>query len=600
MKPHFVKPYQDETFEGYVSRVAADLGYSSPSWLLKEVGVIGSRKLMPKDVVAFSEHYGLDNAQLLDMYQYKSLVDGEALGNFRRSSECVICPVCFSDNQYFKQAWVHSLVTACPAHNVQLVSCQDISSYFDGDVTPFMCLGAEFDWSQIPTTSATAAQCLLAEILCNPDKLKKNFSMLVKNDQVPSRFSEFLIVMSELATGKLDRKNKQLNFSRGVEIADDIYGYLKDFRKLFHKCVTDRIVAANERASGGFIPALGGWYKRIFSDFPEPEYDEIRDTVAKLLVHKANAPINRKMKQIGADLLGDKQALTGSEAARMLNSSLERISAMVKSQELKGTIIKTSSNEYCMVARSDIDRMRKQAEKFLDGNQVMDVLCIPKRLKDRLVECEILLPVKESDRSKFSKGKFKRKDVMSLIAVLSNYYQPRQCDNFATLLDISRRRLGKGVSELIYQKIFSGEVRACLVLPDKQGLDQFYFDEKDIQDVIDGSKCSIELSIVDMKKLFGHKHSEVMAWINGGYLQARSETVSGKKRYFISLPQLRDFWLAYLPLSKVANKINKLPVHLSNSLGARDLITESAAKESGVNRGFLVDVRKLVRYALEH
>lgn len=599
MKPHFVKPYQDETFEGYVSRVAADLGYSSPSWLLKEVGVIGSRKLMPEDVVAFSEHYGLDTAQLLDMYQYKSLVDGKVIGNFRRSSECFICPTCFSRNQYFKQAWAHSLVTACPFHRIQLVSFQDIFNHFEGEVTPFMCLDVELDWSQIPTTRAMAAQCLLAEILCNPDKLKQHFSMLIKNDQMPSRFSEFLMVMSELATGKPDRKNKQLKFSRGVEIAEDIYRYLNGYKEALHKFVSDRILAANERNSGGFIPALGGWYKKIFNDFPEPEYDEVRDMVVKLLVDKANAPINRKMKQIGADILGDKQALTGSEAARMLNSSLERVSAMVKSKELKGTIITTSSNEYCMVARSDIDRLRKHAEKFLDGNQVMDVLCIPKRLKDRLIECEFLVPVKESDRSKFSKGIFKRKDVMSLISVLSNYYQPRECDNLTTILDISRRRMGKGVSELIYQKIFSGEVSACFVKPDKQGLDQFFFDEKDIQDIIDASKCGIELSIVDMDKLFGHKHSEVMAWINAGYLQARCEKVSGTERYFISLPQLREFWLNYLPLSKVANKVNKLPVHLSNSLGARDLITKSAAKESGVNRGFLIDVRKLVHYALE-
>lgn len=472
--PHFVKPYNDESFDGYLCRAAADLGYSSPSWLLTEVGIKDSRNCSDEDISGFAQYYGLDQTQLLRMYHYGSVTGARWRGNFFRFKEHYVCPQCMKDAVYLRQSWCHVLCTACSSHGVQLVPLNN-------------------------------------------------------------------------------------------------YG-------------------AN----------LGGWYKRLHRDFTSAPYDQLRDRVSRKLVAHAEAPLNRKLKQIGSALLEEKKSLTGSEAARMLNSSLDKIVAMVKSGDLKGRIVETSANEFCMVSRVEVDRLRQESEKFLDGNQVMDLLGIPKRLKDRLVECEILVPVSNESRSKFSRGKFKRESVLQLIENLESYYQPKKFLSGSTMCSISRRRLNKSISEDIYTAIFSGEIQCVHIDQSKQGMDRYIFDDADIDLIVDRSGRKVEMSVADMLDLFGYKHAEVKGWINGGLLKARSESHGEHARYYISLPEFNEFKSRHIVLSKAARDMGKLPAHLANSLRARGLLTEIELPEGDGRRGFLIDVQKLLLYALAH
>ncbi|MCY1367576.1 hypothetical protein D9M69_545190 [compost metagenome] len=206
----------------------------------------------------------------------------------------------------------------------------------------------------------------------------------------------------------------------------------------------------------------------------------------------------------------------------------------------------------------------------------------------------------DASRSKFSRGKFTKAAVYNLLDRLEEGFSHKDCATVSTLSDISRRRLNKSVSDEIYQQIFSGHVRCCRIDQSQNGMDRFLFNDDDINAIIEGSQRKVELSVEDMNSLFSHKHAEVVAWIDDGLLQARCEKLGKHNRYFISLPEFGDFSRRYLPLSKVARDMDKLPVHLANSLRARGLLADSVGAEGNSRRGFLVDVIKLVTYALEH
>jgi len=414
--------------------------------------------------------------------------------------------------------------------------------------------------------AASVGQIELAKMLADANKAAEVFSLITVDGKLPEDFSNFLMLLSELKSGRTYNKNKNIEFDQAIQVASDITELLFDFENAFDKNVIDRISSANARVSGGFIPALGGWYKRLHRDFTSAPYDQLRDRVSRKLVAHAEAPLNRKLKQIGSALLEEKKSLTGSEAARMLNSSLDKIVAMVKSGDLKGRIVETSANEFCMVSRVEVDRLRQESEKFLDGNQVMGLLGIPKRLKDRLVECEILVPVSNESRSKFSRGKFKREAVLQLIVNLENYYQPKKFLSGSTLCSISRKRLNKIISEDIYTAIFSGEIQCVHIDQSKQGMDRYIFDDADIDSIVGRSGRKIEMSVADMLDLFGYKHAEVKGWINGGLLKARSESHGERARYYISLPEFNEFKSRHIALSKAARDMGKLPAHLASSL----------------------------------
>ncbi|WAG79134.1 TniQ family protein [Metapseudomonas furukawaii] len=602
LTPYFVQPFLDETFDGYLCRVAAQLGYSSPTWLTSDVGIKDIRNLSEDEISRFCEHYGLDYLRIQGMHSFSSIMGGDSLGCFRRIRDHYVCPVCMRETGYFKQAWVHTLCTACPEHGVQLVPIHDYGNSLGHDVniTPFILLESGLINSSVLGSPASQGEIVLSGLITHPHKVAEVFPLLVKNGELPERFSEFLMLLAELSTGRAHRKNKLLSFNQALQVANDLTVFFTNFEDVFETCVIGRIRNANVRPTGGFIPALGGWYKKLQKDFPGMEYDALRDNVSKSLVKYAEAPINRKMKQIGAELLEDKQALTGSEAARMLNSSLDRIMAMVKSGELKGRIIHAASNEFCMVSRAEVDRLRREAGEFLDSAQVMEILGIPKRLKERLIDCEVLVPVSDASRSKFARGKFSRAAVYNLLSRLEENVSPQDCAAESTLSDISRRRLNKSVSDEIYQEIFSGHLKCCRIDHFKSDMDRFLFNDDDIDAIIEGSKRKVELSVEDMNGLYNYKHAEVVAWIDDGLLQARREKLGKHNRYFISLPELGDFSRRYVPLSKLARDMDKLPVHLAKSLGARGLLSDSVGSEGNSRRGLLVDVIKLVTYALEH
>jgi len=131
-------------------------------------------------------------------------------------------------------------------------------------------------------------------------------------------------------------------------------------------------------------------------------------------------------------------------------------------------------------------------------------------------------------------------------------------------------------------------------------MDRYIFDDADIDLIVDRSGRKVEMSVADMLDLFGYKHAEVKGWINGGLLKARSESHGEDARYYISLPEFNEFKSRHIVLSKAARDMGKLPAHLANSLRARGLLTETELPEGDGRRGFLIDVQKLLLYALAH
>lgn len=380
LNPHFVKPYVDESFEGYLCRVAANLGYSSPGWLLTEIGIKDSRNCSDEDIFSFAHHYGLDQAQLLRMYHYESVTGAGRGGNFYRLKEHYVCPQCMRDAGYLRQAWCHVLCTACSSHGVQLVPINNYGENFGfgANLNLFMFFDSRLYETPLNYIEASVGQVMLAKLLADANHAAKVFPSILFNEKLPENFSNFLMLLSELRSENAYNKNKNIGFDQAIQVASDLQELLLDFDHIFDKSVLARIESANSRVSGGFIPALGSWYKRLHREFTSAAYDQLRDRVSRKLVAHAEAPLNRKMKQIGSALLEEKKSLTGSEAARMLNSSLDKIVAMVKSGELKGRIVESSANEFCMVSRVEVDRLRQESLEFIDGNQVMELLTIPK------------------------------------------------------------------------------------------------------------------------------------------------------------------------------------------------------------------------------
>src|SRR3546814_15513202 len=93
--------------------VSSDLGYSSPSWLLTEVGIKDSRNCSDEDISGFALYYGLDQTQLLRMYRYGSVTGARWRGNFFRFKEHYVR----SEERRVGKEWVstcRSRVKTCP------------------------------------------------------------------------------------------------------------------------------------------------------------------------------------------------------------------------------------------------------------------------------------------------------------------------------------------------------------------------------------------------------------------------------------------------------------------------------------------------------
>lgn len=586
----------DESLNGYLLRLAEENFLGSPRSLLRQTGLRLKACYGDEDLLGITNILELDLQQLRSMTSFPKVLGSIPAGYFLRTSSIPVCPHCLKDSGYIRQAWHHELVTACPDHQVLLLDrCPDCESPLELNRASVSVCRCGYDLTEACVASADTANLFIAGVLMSKDGM----GIISGLNPSPQDIDAFLLFLANLSLPASQRKNAPISWARALEINQASYMLAEDLPSRFQRFVLDRVEAANQQESSRFIANLGSWYRELNTGFASEAYAPVREVAYRVILERAKAPINRKMKQLGAELLGLKATYTAAEAARILRSSADRIVALVKTGQLKGTILQGASNEFCLIERADIEAHQQAAADLMSGKDLLKLLGATRRVRDRLIEIGALHPVSSDQCPLFAKGDFRRSEALALLSGLTEGAPGKAVVSSVIALDeISGKRFSNQQANELYRRIFSGEIRPVAQVPGVHGLAALRFDEMEILENLRLGPGLIELTITDLTKITRWKHETLASWIEQGFLPARSEQHDGKRRIFIALSDLIAFLSTYVVVADAAERLGSKSVWVSKPLSTVGVLAKGAHTTStGAQRGLLFSVDALVNVA---
>lgn len=589
-----VSLHPDESLNGYLLRLAEENFLDSPCSLLRLTGVRHKACYTDAELQLIEDTLGLNEVALRPLAGYAAVHGSLAQGKFLRTSSVPVCAHCLREGGYIRQSWHHQLITACPEHQILLMpmcpDCQELLDLKRSSVTHCRCGYCLFE---APVEMADPANLLISSLLTRSSGIACE-GMITH----PQDLDAFLLFLANLTLVSTQRKNAPVSWDRALQLNQAGYEFCADLLPRFKVFVEQRVAAANQKSSGRFMASLGGWYRELNTAFSGDIYAPVRDVAYRVILEHAQAPINRKMKQIGAELLGLKSTLTAAEAARALKSSADRIVSLVKEKKLSGVILQGAANEFCLVQRADVEAHQQAAADFVNGKDLLKVLGTTRRVRDRLVEVGLLRPVSSDQRPLFAGGDFRKSEALSLLTELVKGCQEvEKVERGIALGDISGKRLSNLQANELFQRIFAGTLNPIGRVCGMAGLSAFRFDEEEVVGALKQRSSLIEFTITDLTKATRWKHETIKGWIDAGSLRCRVEP-GGKHQVFIALADLITFLSTYVVAADAAERLGSKSVWLMRPLKRAGVLVAGAhGTSAGTQRGVLFSIDGLVNIA---
>src|ERR1044072_4051763 len=177
------EPKEDESFLGYIIRLAQQNGYERPGWIMSLANVRNSslspfHSFMPTSSEAFQLLTKLSGSTAdkfaLLIYQSQGsrsrniyLFFGSPVHrSFIRTSHPKVCPECLCEMSYCRRVWEYALITVCPIHECMLVDecprCKRYVRWSRKEVSKCPC---KVDWREAPTSSVQYYELKLAQTI---------------------------------------------------------------------------------------------------------------------------------------------------------------------------------------------------------------------------------------------------------------------------------------------------------------------------------------------------------------------------------------------------------------------------------------------------
>ena len=591
--------FADESLNGYFLRLAEENFLGSTTTLLRPTGIRLKAQYSPRELQAIAEYHGLDVQRLQRLARFPALNGSLATGAFMRKAAIAVCPECLGQADYIRQAWHHELFTACPAHRVLLMDrcpeCETPPELNRGAVSRCRC---GYMLSEARGLPADAANLFVSSVLLAEPSHPYGLSGLSDEPGVPEDVDRFLLFLANVTLPTPQRKNAAISFSRALEINEACFALAEDLPDRFRAFVEGKVQEANRLKSSRFFHNLGPWYKELNSTFASMAYASVRATVCSVMLEQADAPINRKMKYIAAELLGLQKTFTASEAARLLGSSPDRIVSFVKTGKLSGKIMSGAAVEFCVVDRSAVEAQQQAAKGLVAGKELLSRLNITRRVRERLLASGVLSRVADSDKPLFAKGDYRVEDIQRLIDTLAESCRHAVSATALGLDDVSGKRFSNQQTHELYRLIFGGQIKPVMRAAGIQGLAAFKFDHDELLSHLRLEPSLPELTITDLTKITRWKHETIKAWIERGLLPARTGFDEGKHRVSISVANLVTFLSRYVVVADAAERLGSKSIWLTKPLKTKGVLAQGThVTHEGSQRGLLLSADALINVA---
>jgi TniQ len=211
------RPKEDESYLGFLLRLAEINSFDTPYWILKIMGA-GSSTFRTYSAEA-SARLSLRLASLSKLsvkdleHLYNRPVRGKYLLSFfdhpvppylLRPGRPRVCPKCLSQSQYCRKQWDFAAITSCPTHQIMLLEkcpgCGKPITWLRRSVSHCRC---GTDWRQTQTVRLSKSEIVVSQLIYKefqlpcPQILKPRDNNPLYDVDLPSLLSALFLITSQ-------------------------------------------------------------------------------------------------------------------------------------------------------------------------------------------------------------------------------------------------------------------------------------------------------------------------------------------------------------------------------------------------------------------
>ncbi|MDP9687218.1 UNVERIFIED_ORG: hypothetical protein J2W82_000873 [Pseudomonas mohnii] len=598
-------PHPDESLHGFLRRVSEHNLAPSVNALLASFGMKSRLTYSEAELARLADRLHVD---VVDLASRQLAPDSENVilrPKYLGRDGVKVCPQCIADNPYHRLGWAHTLVTACPHHDIQLVvRCPACNQGIDADGLLSHCRCGQA-YALGPTVAASEESLALSAFLLGVEHpARHSLPPAWRTCSPPADVVDLLYLLGKHFTVKSEdsRENKS---SRGKASVGALivsvqtgFGLLWSWPTRFDEALGARLASTE---GPGLAKRLGGWYRELHQRYTDPAYDCLRQALVQHLSLNFDGHLNLRISTIDPQHLQDKCWLSSEEAGRLIGIGSELVRSAVTTGEIKGKVTVKGKNRFVSIHRDVVEKVRQDRLRFLTTTEVRRRLGVSKLVFERLMQSGALDRQTKSQRPPLVSAEFLAADVEALVVRLHQGIQHREVDQSAWtgLQDISIRR---GIPDraicLVLQKILHQEILPVAVIAGVPGISGLRFDLAELKACFEEQQPELLLSITQLARLQGWKHESIKEWIETGLLAARQESVNGKPHWVIPLADLLKFMSEFAVLADLARRTNTRSIWLLNRLkpvGVQPALAPRTGQ--GTRRGMLLRIDDLVSAA---
>lgn len=508
------EPKLDESFIGYLLRLAEINGYQTLSWILQLAGI--KRYVQTKFSFAFDDSLDLTplvrlsgvDYTVLSSLQYLSVnnprrkmgeysVFGSSVSQYMiRLRYPKICPTCLIEANYARKIWELAPVTACPLHNCMLLDecprCMKRISWGRSSVSICRC---KFDWRECETSTIKAEELELVRnihMLCNllPSVNERDRYIGTNPLEVLDlkHFLSALFFVASQYAGIIDTKGKHLAPSmRNAELHLLLCKAWKVFGNwpcsYFDFLGWRRMQVTDSPAMRGLRRDFAEYKSALYKQLAVPELGFMRTAFEKYLVQHWQGGYASHVKRLNGAASHCGKYASRREAKSLLKVGVQSIDKLISIGTLTAIVQRQANTRLILIERSGLLEFKHELDQSLYLKQVQGLLALSHRRVLELVACGLLNPLRGPIVDGCSDWKFSEKEVKNLLYRIKRKLRPgepvRNDALISFLMSLRKLRVARIFIGQFIKDILAGEIRP-LGASSKSGLNAFQFSKKQI------------------------------------------------------------------------------------------------------------------------
>jgi hypothetical protein len=493
------KPYQDESFMGYVIRLSEKNWYERSSWILKMAGfncmqIHQSCAFVFRPgggITALSQLTGVDEGDLFQLTYPKASLSGSdssylffgqpVIQYLIQPARPKVCTMCLLDSAYCRRVWDLSLVTACPLHRCMLINqcpkCRRRISWVRNQVSSCPC---GFDWREAAVSPVEEDTLNLVRHIHSLCGLSANSRYPPGDGNSPASALDLGSLSSAVIF--MAGQYQGLTRSTGKHLAEEwriseLHGSLSAAYSVFEnwphnyyrfldwrRAQEGNIAPGDTRLKTGIRKEFGKFYTGLNRYLPSGRHDFMRDAFAGYLgAHWDGGHLSNLSRGGGANFDSTKGRYVSKVVARqMLGIDQKWLEHFISTGRLRAVVRNMGRKRLFLIEAESLAGLKADLEQLLGVEEVRAQLGVSDRVIIGLARNGCLRPKRGPTADGFTFWKFEQKAVTDLLEKIRGGVEKGRAQPKSDTFSFREAVYHCGTSSASFVKaVVDGVVRPC-------------------------------------------------------------------------------------------------------------------------------------------